>query len=968
MKLNGKKILSLVMAVAMTLSLCCVNVFAATAVTGVTIDGEENITIGVGEKVTLTATVSPSNATSKTVSWSSDKTAIASVSKGVVTGKSAGTATIKVKTSSGNKTDTVTVTVEPITSISMNDITVGYGTSKTMVEAILNAQEIVKHYDGGSFDSKCESSWDWDCDDYSKNAYGEEFTFVLDSTKIDGSVDVTVGDIDLQDDDDATLEPIYVPKGTKVSTVTSDLPKTVSLLLNNNDEKQNLSVGTKTSNYFKKWVSDDAEGLTKFDETGTYTYIAEANDKEHYDLPDLRLDVIVYNDEVADIELDAGNSFIYLEDAVSYIDSALANVFGSEAEMKGVKITKITGYKEGKTSPSTSYISGTLYTDMECDAKVEAGTEVYTATEFGDMCFVANGKGNETVLSYTAYADEESTQSVKGDICITSEVFMLLNMEVGNSEELPFESSDFSAAFNKLDSDNTLVSVWFYNDLSTSQGELYYKYGNTRLEEVVSSSDELFVKADADDDEWDLDDVTFVPDEEAKGIITIEFVAYGYYDGDKDDEVEADGVLQITIYDEADIVITAGSKEKVPVDLELFEEYLDDAVDTDDIAYIVFDGAPYTTTSGYLVSGSESFKSSGKKTFHMDPDRDEYDLEELYFVGGEDTGTKRADFEIYYYDGNEIEDDPVTGSVDFTTGVSTNIYTKAPLKASYILNFSANIEAFENVGARENEYFKFTSLPKDGKLYYNYGMPTQEDVSSGTAYYLGNVSGKKLLKNITFVPSYSSTKQQQVITFEYKAYDENDDYVSGACYFEVSYAAKSDYFPDITTALYADSVDFLKNQGITEGVPGGKYDAAGSLTRAQVVTFLYRAAGEPAVAGATTFKDVAKNEWYYNAVLWASQNGVTNGRSATVFDPNATVTNAEVIQFMYNFDVKYLKHTSYTAGSISSVTDYANVGDWATTAVRWALGKHVLTPGYLYPTNVGTRGSIALYLHRMLTL
>ena len=964
-KVFGKKTMAMVMAVAMMLSLCCVNVNAASVSTAKPTAIEikaDKTTIGVGEVLEL----SIESDGSPLVTWGASPKSVAVVNaSGKVTGKKAGEVTITAKSKKDSKVDdTIEIEVKAITEIEFDgDVYVGYGTSKSTVEDILNSMEVTKIYDGGSYVGKF--SGEWDCDDYDKNEPGK-YTFVLDDEDVEGEVDVVVGDFTLMDEADATLDPIYVAKGTKVSAV--KLPSTVSLLLNNKAEEQSLTVGTKNSNHFKKWVCDDVEGLTKFEEVATYTYTAEANDKENYDLPDLTLQVIVYDNEVSAITLDADNSYVYLDDVADAITDKLNDLFGSDAELHHISFTKITGYNEEKETTKTSWISGTLYTDGDCTTKVETADDPYTAEALGEMCFVANGKGHDTIYEYTAYADEEGKQAVKGRIVIESEQFMILEMEVSNSETLDFVSSQFSSAFKSLDSDNTLVYVEFDNELSSSEGELYYKY-SVKKERAEVDDEEYYVKANAKDDELDLDDVTFVPDEDAEGIVTIEFTAYGYYDGDKDDEVEAAGVIQINILDEANIVITAGIEEKVPVDLELFEEYLDDEADTDDIAYIVFDGAPYTTSSGYLVSGTKSFKTSGDKEFHMDPDKDEYDLEDLYFVGGEDKGVKRAEFEIYYYDeDDDVEDDPVTGTVDFVTDVSVNIYTKEPIKASTVLKFSSSISAFEKAGGQENEYFKFTSLPKDGKLYYNFGLSSQEDVKTDVAYYLGTVSGtKKALKNITFVPSYSSAKKQQVITFDYKAYDKDDNYIAGSCFFEVTYANKSEFFTDITSALYADSVDFLKNQGITTGVPGGKYDANGSLTRAQVVTFLYRAAGSPAVSGTTTFKDIVKGEYYYNAVLWASQTGVTKGRDAYTFDPNATVTNAEVIQFMYNFDVLYLKH-SYTAGSTSIVSDYAKVDGWAQTAVKWATGKGVLTAGYLYPTNVGTRGNIALYLHRMLTL
>lgn len=968
-KVFGKKTVALVMAVAMMLSLCCVNVGAAVVKpTAIEIEGAQD-TMGVGEVLELSIDATPSNA-SKSVTWDASPRGIVSVSSsGKVTGKKAGEVTITATSKSAKDvTATVIIEVKDVVEVEAADLTVGYGTSVSTVKAMLNAQEDTKLiYGEGAdeyYEDKYTGTWKAPTSFNKGKTYGD-FTFEIDDDDLTGSVTVTVGDIDLKNSDDATLDAIYIPTGTKYTT--SLLPKEVSLQLNNSTEKTTLTVGSSKTADFVSWDGPILSTKEKFEDPGTYTYTTTLRDEDNWAEIELTQPVVVYDNEVAEIELDAGDSYIYLDDAADYINAALREIFGSDAELHHIDITTITGNNKETDKDGDTYISGTLYTDNECDTEVTESSDAFTAEEFDDLYFVANGKGQYTVLKYTAYADEAGKQALKGEIWIDSETFMILQLEVANSEVLDLSSSDFTSAFKKLDKNYVLDYVVFNNELYSSEGELYYKYSVKKDREVVSD-EWFFVKASAKDDEWDLDDVSFVPDEDAEGIVSIEFMACGY-DGD-DNEVESAGILQINVLDQANIVITAGVEEKVPVDVELFEEYLDDEADTDKIAYIVFDGAPYTTSSGYLVSGTKSFKSSGDKTFHMDPDKgdDEYDLEDLYFVGGSSKGTKRADFEIYYYDGKEVVDDPVTGTVDFVTGVSVNIYTKSPMKASTVLKFSSSIEAFEKVGDQENEYFKFTSLPRDGKLYYNFGLSSQEDVKLNEAYYLGTVTGsKKALKNITFVPSYSSDKQQQVITFDYKAYDKDGNYVAGSCFFEVKYASKSDYFSDITNGVYADSVDFLKNQGITTGVPGGKYDANGSLTRAQVVTFLYRAAGEPAVAGTTTFKDIVKGEYYYNAVLWASQTGVTNGRSATVFDPNATVTNAEVIQFMYNFDVKYLKH-SYAAGSTGIVTDYKNVEAWAQTAVKWATGKGVLTAGYLYPASVGTRGNIALYLHRMLTL
>ena len=980
-KVFGKKTMALVMAVAMMLSLCCVNVNAAT-VTSIALTAKDGkTTIGVGETVQLEVAYTPEGSkTSITWGVDSEDKAIASVKSGKVTGKAPGTATINADPAkSGVENATIEITVEAITAVEVADVFVGCGISASTIKKILNTQELTVKYDGGSYTGACDPKWDWECESYDAEdaVVGEKYTFVLDETAfkdedgdaIEVEVDVYMSKIDLVDEADATLDTIYVAKGTSVSKLS--LPSTVSLLLNNKSTEQDLTVGTKNSNHFEKWACADTEGMSKFETEATYEYTTTLRAKDDWETITLIQPVKIYNNEVTDIDFDAEDSYIFMDDAAEDIEDALQAIFGSDAELKGIKISKITGEKEDVEKPNTKYVSGTLYTDGDCETKVSAGDDTYTAEAFGDMCFVANGKGHDTILEYSAFADEAGKKAVKGRIVIESDTFMILELEVNNSDNLDFSSSAFSSAFKALDSDNTLVYVEFENELSSSEGELYYKYGSSKYEETVYN-EEYYVKADADEDEWDLDDVTFVPDEDAKGMVKIAFTAYGYYDGDKDDEIEAAGVIFINILDEADIVITAGIEEKVPVDLELFEEYLDDEVDTTKIAYIVFDGAPYTTSSGYLVSGTKSFKSSGDKTFHMDPDKDEYDLEDLYFVGGDSKTSKRADFEIYYYDGKTVEDDPVTGSVEFVTDISTNVYTKDPLDAAQVLKFSSSISAFEKVGGQENEYFEFTSLPKDAKLYYNYGMSTQADVKTGEAYYLGSVSGsKKALKNITFVPSYSSSKIQQVITFEYKAYDEDDNAVSGACFFEVKYASKSAYFTDITTKTYADSVDFLKNQGITTGTTATTFGPNNNVTRGQFVTFLWRAAGSPTVTGVTNkFTDVKSTGDYayaYQAILWAVKNNITTGRSATIFDPAANVTHQELLTFLYRYDVNYLKHSGAASTSVS-YADFNSVADYAKTAVKWADNKGILDGNTIQPTNAGIRATVALWMHRMLTL
>ena len=108
-------------------------------------------------------------------------------------------------------------------------------------------------------------------------------------------------------------------------------------------------------------------------------------------------------------------------------------------------------------------------------------------------------------------------------------------------------------------------------------------------------------------------------------------------------------------------------------------------------------------------------------------------------------------------------------------------------------------------------------------------------------------------------------------------------------------------FTDVTESDYFyESVLWAVENGITTGVSADRFAPARECTRGQVVTFLWRAAGEPApVSSVNPFTDVAEGDYYYDAVLWAVENGITNGLNATEFGPDKTCTRGQVVTFLY---------------------------------------------------------------------
>ena len=150
-------------------------------------------------------------------------------------------------------------------------------------------------------------------------------------------------------------------------------------------------------------------------------------------------------------------------------------------------------------------------------------------------------------------------------------------------------------------------------------------------------------------------------------------------------------------------------------------------------------------------------------------------------------------------------------------------------------------------------------------------------------------------------------------------------------------------------------------QGVTAGATETTFAPYDTCTRAQTVTFLWRAAGSPAPAAKENpFTDVKEGAYYYDAVLWAVENGITGGTSATTFSPNTTVTRAQVVTFLY----RAAKSPAVTGES--AFTDVASDAYYE-DAVVWAV-ENEITDGVnetsFAPAQSCTRAQIVTFLFR----
>ena len=150
------------------------------------------------------------------------------------------------------------------------------------------------------------------------------------------------------------------------------------------------------------------------------------------------------------------------------------------------------------------------------------------------------------------------------------------------------------------------------------------------------------------------------------------------------------------------------------------------------------------------------------------------------------------------------------------------------------------------------------------------------------------------------------------------------------------------------------------------GISDTRFAPDGNMTRAMLVTVLYRLAGSPASGSGTAFTDVVPGSWYEKAVAWASENGIAKGVSDTRFAPNDLVTREQIAAMLY----RYTGWKGYALAEGKDITVFADgdqAGSYAVEALRWAVAEGLIQGregNRLAPTATATRAEVATILMR----
>lgn len=165
------------------------------------------------------------------------------------------------------------------------------------------------------------------------------------------------------------------------------------------------------------------------------------------------------------------------------------------------------------------------------------------------------------------------------------------------------------------------------------------------------------------------------------------------------------------------------------------------------------------------------------------------------------------------------------------------------------------------------------------------------------------------------------------------------------------------------------TVEYVNKNGIINGMTEDTFAPATQLTRAMLVTILYRVEGSPRVESDSKFGDVKDSDWYGAPIIWAAENEIVNGISDTVFAPNNAITREQIAAIMY----RYAKAKGYDVAqggmAVREFEDYETISSWAKEAMQWAVNAKLIngkTATTVNPLDNATRAEAATIIMRFI--
>lgn len=463
-------------------------------------------------------------------------------------------------------------------------------------------------------------------------------------------------------------------------------------------------------------------------------------------------------------------------------------------------------------------------------------------------------KNKTSVTLYVVGVDDDGVAST-GKITVSQKAYDI-KYSVVAGESVSFDQKAFESFMNDYADDNIDTNRGDYFELQ------YVKFdslpNSTREGVLYEGKDKIKTSTEVED----LDKVTFESVAKAKDTIKVPFTLYAkqYDKNDKviDKKVSMTGVVEISVVKE-DIVFEVGVNSAVKLGSDKFIDFLRDSDKSyrkADLDYVTFDVGKNSAITSY-------FNGTGA----------------LYRYYNGNTGinaTVSAKDEFYY--------NPKTSSKHYDLDDVTYVTSKfAKVGDIVYIPFTAygtksGQKAEGTLAIKVKQTMNFVDVHTYDYFYDSVQWAVNLDITKGTSA-------------TTFSPKQGCTRAQ-IVTFLWRAANSPAPRSSTSKFTDVYATAHADYMK---------AINWATEQGITTGTGNGKFSPDATCTRAQIVTFLYRFKGNPAVYGSLNFSDVNKTEHaaFYNAILWAVNNKITTGYGGGIFDPNGTCNRGDAVTFLY---------------------------------------------------------------------
>lgn len=551
---------------------------------------------------------------------------------------------------------------------------------------------------------------------------------------------------------------------------------------------------------------------------------------------------------------------------VNSFDSQTAEPISTSSVNTSYKVSAPSGYTKFYVLGNSSNLSTNQTIDYSQYSAAQLNSMGYTSTTLPSTYF---GTSGQCTLYVIAWNDSTSYTSYSryycGPMTVTQTNYNIQYNGVAG-ETVQFAQSDFTDFMNEVaeargDASKTKSYPYVTFDYvtfslpTTAQGTLYY--GGTAMS--TSNSSGAFNR---NTKVTNLDSVTFVPNAKSTAkAITLNFTLYATrYSSSSTSRgttVSYSGSVVVNLVRE-DIKYTVSQGDSVRFDESDFLSYLRSTKGYSSnytIDYVTFDqsavsavneGSLYTYYNGYNYGGS--VKTTDK--FYYSATASQNALSDVAFLASRyaKTGeTVYIPFTIYARYG--------------TTGTGTRQLTgTVAIKIGQTMNF---------IDVKTTDYF-----------YNSVKWAVGKNITNGTS-------------STTFSP-YKSCTRAEIVTFLWRAAGSPEPTITRNPFRDVNAVTHSSYYKAILWA---------SQKGITSGTSATAFSPDQVCTRAQIVTFLYRYAGQPSGYYSNPFKDVGATSEasYYNAILWASGKGITTGSSPTTFSPYASCNRAEAVTFLYRY-------------------------------------------------------------------